>query len=124
MSEREIKKQIKEQEELIEQLHKQLNDSVENKKNNRKEYMRTYIKNRYYNNLEEERERCKIKQRKYNKNQNLPETKLLKVYEIFEELKQCNPEYLEEIKMVLSNSNKKYIEYLILIFKSLGILLN
>ena len=96
MSARELKKQI-------EELQKQLDDSIENKKENRREYMRTYIKNRYYNNLEDERERCKIKQRKYNKKQNLPETKLLKVYEIFEELKTSNPEYLEEIKMILSN---------------------
>jgi hypothetical protein len=96
MSEREIKKQILE-------LQIQLNNSIENKKNNRKEYMRNYIKNRYYNNLEQERERCKIKQQKYNKKQILPETKLLKVYEILEELKQSNPEYLEEIKMILSN---------------------
>lgn len=87
------------------QLQKQLEiaEKTKAKKEARKEYMRVYMKKYYHDNHEKEVERTRIRQHKHYHNVKKPENDLLKTYDYLEQLKTINPEYLEEIKMVLSN---------------------
>lgn len=57
----------------------------------------------YHNNLDQERERSRQKQFNHYHNVKKPKNDIIKAYLIIEDLKNSNPEYLEEIKMVLSN---------------------
>jgi hypothetical protein len=87
------------------ELQKQLEiaNKEKAKKEKRKEYMRGYMKKYYHDNHEKEVERLRIRANKYYHENKLPETKLLKMYEYLEELKNTNPEHLEEIKLILAN---------------------
>lgn len=87
------------------ELQKQLEDAnkLKAKKESRKEYMRGYMKNQYHANLEQARELTRQKQHKHYHNVRKPKNVILKVYEYLEEIKNTNPEHLEEIKLILSN---------------------
>ena len=65
----------------------------------RKEKQKEY----YHNNLEQERERNKQKQFNHYHNVKKPKNDIIKAYLIIEDLKNTNPEYLEEIKLFLTN---------------------
>lgn len=87
------------------ELQKQLEiaEKTKAKKEARKEYMRGYMKKYYHDNHEREVERTRIRQHKHYHNVKKPQNDILKTYLLLEDLKNSNPEYLEEIKMVLSN---------------------
>ena len=87
------------------ELQKQLEyaNKLKAKKEKRKEYMRGYMKKYYHKNHEKEVERLRIRANKYYHENKTPENKLLKTYDYLEQLKTTNPEYLEEIKLVLAN---------------------
>lgn len=61
------------------------------------------MKKYYHDNLEKERERNRQKQTTHYHNVKKPQNDIIKAYLIIEDLKKSNPEYLEEIKLVLSN---------------------
>jgi hypothetical protein len=92
------------QNQIIE-LQKQLEDAltkekeIEDKRAKRREYMKKY----YHANLEQERERTRQKQHKHYHNVRKPKNAILKTYELLEEIKNNNPEHLEEIKLILAN---------------------
>jgi len=65
----------------------------------RKEKQKEY----YHNNLEQERERNKKKQFNHYHNVKKPKNDIIKAYLIIEDLKNTKPEYLEEIKLFLTN---------------------
>jgi len=92
------------QNQIIE-LQKQLDiaNKIKAKKENRKEYMREYMKKYYHENHEKELTRTREKQHKHYHTVKKPKNKILKVYEYLDDLKTTNPEYLEEIKCILSN---------------------
>lgn len=87
----------------IEILQKQLSDVVKinEKKERRNEYMRIYNKKKYHSNIEHYRQLARLRYMK-NKETISLERKLLKVYEILEDIKNFNPEYIEEIKLFLT----------------------
>lgn len=87
------------------ELQKQLDDAnkLKAKKENRKEYMRGYMKKQYHANLEQARELTRDKQHKHYHNVKKPKNFMLKVYEYLEEIKNTNPEHLEQIKECLAN---------------------
>jgi len=87
------------------ELQKQLEDAnkLKAKKEARKEYMREYMKKKYYNNLEASRKLTRDKQHKHYHNIKKPKNAILKTYELLEEIKNNNPEHLEEIKLILAN---------------------
>ena len=89
----------------IEELQKQLEyaNKLKAKKEKRNEYMREYMKKKYHANLDEEREHTRQKQHKHYHNVKKPKNVILKVYEYLEEIKNNNPEHLEEIKLILAN---------------------
>lgn len=65
----------------------------------RKEKQKEY----YHANLDQERERNKQKQFNHYHNVKKPKNDIIKAYLIIEDLKTSNPEYLEEIKLFLTN---------------------
>ena len=87
------------------ELQKQLEiaNKIKAKKEERKTYMREYMKKYYQDNLESERERTRQKQHKHYHNVKKPKNAILKTYEHLEEIKNNNPEHLEEIKLILAN---------------------
>lgn len=87
------------------ELQKQLEDAnkIKIKKEARKNYMREYMKKYYQENHEKEVVRTRERQHKHYHNIKKPQNKAARVYEYLEDLKTTNPEYLEEIKLVLSN---------------------
>jgi hypothetical protein len=87
------------------ELQKQLEiaNKLKAKKESRKEYMREYMKKYYQDNLESERERTRQKQHKHYHNVKKHKNIILKTYELLEEIKNNNPEHLEEIKCILAN---------------------
>ena len=92
------------QNQIIE-LQKQLDAALikEKKKEERKIYMREYMKKKYHDDLEGSRELTRKKQHKHYHTVKKPQNDLLKTYELLEGLKTKNPEYLEQIKCILSN---------------------
>jgi hypothetical protein len=92
------------QNQIIE-LQKQLDAALikEKKKEERKTYMREYMKKKYHDDLEGSRELTRKKQHKHYHTVKKPQNDLLKTYELLEGLKTKNPEYLEQIKCILSN---------------------
>lgn len=87
------------------ELQKQLDDAnkLKAKKESRKEYMREYMRKQYHANLEQARELTRQKQHKHYHNVKKPKNVILKVYEYLEEIKNTNPDHLEEIKLILAN---------------------
>jgi hypothetical protein len=87
------------------ELQKQLEiaNKIKAKKEERKTYMREYMKKYYQDNHERERERTRQKQHKHYHNVKKPKNIILKTYEYLEEIKNNNPEHLEEIKLILAN---------------------
>jgi len=87
------------------ELQKQLEiaNKINAKKESRKQYMREYMKKYYEDNHEREKERTRQKQHKHYHNVKKPKTAILKTYELLEEIKNNNPEHLEEIKLILAN---------------------
>jgi hypothetical protein len=87
------------------ELQKQLDiaNKIKAKKEKRKTYMREYMKNQYHANLDQARKLTREKQHKHYHNVKKPKNVILKVYEYLEEIKNNNPEHLEEIKCILAN---------------------